>query len=79
MEGPSVNLQKQSSHTFDLFMEDEDGSGPDGVTVVFLPMNEIEKDFNLENRDWEEIAICCSEKVELKTPSKSNKHWLIWK
>ncbi len=56
MEGQSVNLQKQSSHTFDLFMEDEDGSGPDGVTVVFLPMNEMEKEFNLENRDWEEIA-----------------------
>ncbi len=56
MEGPSVNLQKQSSHTFDLFMEDEDGSGPDGVTVVFLPMNDVEKDFNIENRDWEEIA-----------------------
>jgi hypothetical protein len=56
MEGQSVDLQKQSSHTFDLFMEDEDGSGPDGVTVVFLPMNEIEKDFNLEAKDWEEIA-----------------------
>ena len=56
MEGPSVNLQKQSSHTFDLFMEDEDGAGPDGVTVPFLPMNEMEKDFNLEAKDWEEIA-----------------------
>jgi len=56
MEGQSVDLQKQSSHTFDLFMEDEDGAGPDGMTVVFLPMNEMEKDFNLENRDWEEIA-----------------------
>ena len=56
MEEPSINLQKQSSHTFDLFMEDEDGSGPDGITVVFLPMSEIEKNFNLENKDWEEIA-----------------------
>ena len=56
MEGPSINLQKQASYTFDLFMEDEDGSVPDGVTVVFLPMSEIEKEFNLENRDWEEIA-----------------------
>jgi hypothetical protein len=56
MEGQSVDLQKQSSHTFDLFMEDEDGVGPDGVTVVFLPMNEMEKDFNLGNSDWEEIA-----------------------
>jgi hypothetical protein len=56
MEGQSVDLQKQSSHTFDLFMEDEDGTGPDGVTVAFFPMNEMEKDFNLENRDWEEIA-----------------------
>ena len=56
MEGPSVDLLKQKSHTFDLFMQDEDGSGPDGVSVVFLPMNEVEKDFNLEARDWEEIA-----------------------
>ena len=56
MEGQSVDLLKQSSHTFDLFMEDEDGTGPDGVTVVFLPMNEMEKEFNLENKDWEEIA-----------------------
>jgi hypothetical protein len=56
MEGQSVDLQKQSSHTFDLFMEDENGAGPDGVTVVFLPMCDLEKDFNLENRDWEEIA-----------------------
>jgi hypothetical protein len=56
MEGQSVNLQKQASHTFDLFMEDEDGSGPDGVTVAFFPMNEMEKEFNLEARDWEEIA-----------------------
>ncbi|GEM_PF-4558855 len=56
MEGPSINILKQKSHTFDLFMEDEDGSGPDGVTVVFQPMSELEKEYNLESKDWEEIA-----------------------
>ena len=56
MEGPSVNILKHKSHSFDLFMEDEDGSGPDGVTVIFQPMSEIEKEYNLEARDWEEIA-----------------------